>query len=492
MNPLDSIISWVSPAAGVRRAQHRRVLAYYEAASPNRMRKGRTAPGTGNLSIGRAGKNLREQARYYEQNFDIARGVLADLVLKTVGPHGIACEPQPRTKGGDIHDEFAGLILDLWRDWCRNPEVTFQHDWPSCQRLLARSWLRDGDVFAQIVQGTVKAINHGTTVPLSLEMIEADLVPLEYSLPPSIVQGVEVNEWGRPIAYHILRQPPGDVFTLSSFAAPSDMKRVTADRILHCKLVDRIRQYRGVSQFASVLQRFDDLKDYEESERIAAKIAASMAAYIKKGSPDDYASPEDESQRDLVFRPGMIFDDLHPGEEIGTIDTNRPNPNLLAYRQGQLRAVGAGTTTSYSSVAKDYNGTYSAQRQELVESWAAYATLAAEFTSRMVRPVYEAFIATALASGALKLPKDVIPASLDDAIYIAPQMPWIDPAKEVESWAAMEDKGYASGAEIVRRRGASPRDVLAQEAKWKRMKTEHGITEPAAAAPAKPPMKGTA
>jgi capsid protein len=57
----------------------------------------------------------------------------------------------------------------------------------------------------------------------------------------------------------------------------------------------------------------------------------------------------------------MIFDDLHPGEEIGMIDTNRPNPNLLAYRQGQLRAVGAGTTTSYSSVAKDYNGTYSAR-----------------------------------------------------------------------------------------------------------------------------------
>jgi lambda family phage portal protein len=476
MNPLDSFISWLSPSAGVRRLQHRRVLAYYEAASPNRLRKGRTAPGTGNLSVGRGGRNLREQARYYEQNFDIARGVLADLVLKTVGPTGIACEPQPRTEAGDIHDEFASQILELWKDWCRNPEVTFQHDWPSCQRLLARSWLRDGDVFAQMVQGTVKAINHGTTVPFSIEMIEADLVPLEYSLPPSIVQGVEVNEWGRPTGYWILRNPPGDVFSASTFAVPSDMKRVDASRILHCKLVDRIRQYRGVSQFAAVLQRFDDLKDYEESERIAAKIAASMAAYIKKGAPEDYATPDDESQRELVFRPGMIFDDLHPGEEIGMIDTNRPNPNLLTYRQGQLRAVGSGTGTSYSSVAKDYNGTYSAQRQELVESWAAYATLGAEFTSRMVRPVYEAFIATAIAAGSLKVPKDVVPESVDDAIYIAPQMPWIDPLKEVNASILAEASFYTSGPEVIRRRGGNPRDVLAQQAKWERAIEKAGLT----------------
>jgi capsid protein len=89
----------------------------------------------------------------------------------------------------------------------------------------------------------------------------------------------------------------------------------------------------------------------------------------------------------------MVFDDLRPGEEIGLIDTKRPNPNLLSFRQGQLRATGSGTQSSYSSIAKDYDGTYSAQRQELVESYAAYATLASEFTSRVVRPVYEAFIA---------------------------------------------------------------------------------------------------
>ena len=58
MNPLDALVAWVSPAAGVKRAQYRRALAYYEAATPSRLRKSRTAPGTGNLSVARAGANL--------------------------------------------------------------------------------------------------------------------------------------------------------------------------------------------------------------------------------------------------------------------------------------------------------------------------------------------------------------------------------------------------------------------------------------------------
>jgi lambda family phage portal protein len=248
-------------------------------------------------------------------------------------------EPQPRVADGSIHDDFAAQLLELYRDWQCNPEVTWQHDWASAQRLLARSWFRDGDVFAQLVQGNVSNIDHGTTIPLSLEMIESDLVPFEYSLPPTIVQGVELNAWGRPTGFWVLKQPPGDVF--QGFAVvPTNLKRIPAERMLCVKSIDRIRQIRGVSHFAAVLNRLDDLKDYEESERIAAKVAASMAAVIKKGSPEQYDPPaEDGEQRDLRFRPGMVFDDLRPGEDITMIDSSRPNPNLLAYRQGQMRAL---------------------------------------------------------------------------------------------------------------------------------------------------------
>ena len=156
-------------------------------------------------------------------------------------------------------------------------------------------------------------------------MLEADYVPMgkQSSGPATINQGIEINAWGAPVAYHVLRDAPESAASITTAT-----KRVAADRMLHLKNVHRIRQLRGVSVFASVLNRFDDLKDYEESERIAAKIAASMAAYIKKGAPDLYEPDADAEPRQMKFRPGMVFDDLKPGEDIGMIDTNRPNQNL--------------------------------------------------------------------------------------------------------------------------------------------------------------------
>ncbi|WP_155561344.1 phage portal protein, partial [Xylella fastidiosa] len=104
---------------------------------------------------------------------------------------------------------------------------------------------------------------------------------------------------------------------------------------------------------ASTFTRIEDLKDYEESERIAAKIAACMAAVIIKGDPGQY-DPEkypSTGQRMMRFQPAMIFDGLNPGERIDPIDSTRPNPNLESYRDGQLRAIAAPMRISFSSLA---------------------------------------------------------------------------------------------------------------------------------------------
>jgi lambda family phage portal protein len=170
----------------------------------------------------------------------------------------------------------------------------------------------------------------------------------------------------------------------------------------------------------------------------------------------------------------MVFDDLLPGEDIGTIDTRRPNPALDPFRRSQQRAVASGTETTYSSTSKDYDGSYSAQRQELVEGYAAYGILSSEFTGKFVQPVYEAAISAAILSGQLTLPPDIDPDTLDAALYIPPQMPWIDPAKEAAANLALEQAGHASGPEIIRRRGLNPSDVIDQEKRWRKQWRDAG------------------
>jgi lambda family phage portal protein len=496
MNPFERAILAVAPGWARRRASSRAWVAAYESATPSRNRPGKRESGSGNTAVERAGRTLREQARHLEQNHDLARGALDVLVRNTVGT-GIGVEPQPRMRGdrAQINVALAWQLTRLWQDFCRRPEVTWQHDMGAAERLAARTWFRDGEVLAQRVGGPNVSLDHGTKVPYSIELIEPDLLPLDNNRLRSpgtnaITMSVETNGWNRPVAYWVLKRHPGEMVQMVSTA---DLKRMPADSMLHLKSVDRIGQLRGVTVFASVLGRLEDIKDYEESERVAAKIAASMAAMIVKGAPDLYEAAPDGEARQMRFRAGMVFDDLRPGERVETIDTSRPNPNALLWRQGQLRAVASGVGISYSSSAKDYNGSYSAQRQELVEQYGAYQILAAQFINRFTRAIYEDVVAWALAARLLDVPAGIDAETLADAVYVPPQMPWIDPKKEVEAWTMLEDRAYASGFEIIRRRGANPYDVLDQQARWLAEKDAAGIppadgsaAEPAVAPEAEP------
>ncbi len=479
LNPVDRIIGFFNPAAGLRRHGARQVLDSINArahddSAPNRNRKfykDRLSP---NQIVLQGAAALMAQARHMERNNDIARGILRTMTNNIVGPNGIGIEPQPRRRDGSIHEEYAAALRAAHLEWRKAPEVTGLHTDASMQRLLCRTWLRDGEVFLQELVGTVPGLTHASAVPYSVEMFEADLVPMTFDEGTRIKQGVERNAWGRPIAYYSYKGNPLEGMVPLGFGA-QDLKRIPAASVIHVALRDRIGQMRGITEFASIIGRLEDIKDYEDSERIAAKVAAALTAYVKKTNPEGYdpngTAVDDQGKpigRDLRLQPGMIIDGLAVGEEIGLIDSTRPNPNVVTFRQGQLRAVAAGVGASYSSIARDYNGTYSAQRQELVEQWINYASLTDAFTGLCIQPGWASFVQAAHISGVVPIPKDVQPGTQDDALFVAQAMPWIDPMKEAQAMIELTKAGFASEVESIRRRGKNPREVLEQIKQWRK------------------------
>jgi lambda family phage portal protein len=337
-NILDRTIEIFSPEVALRRDTARKILhaqRAYEAAQPSRLRKIKTDAGSGDAVVERAGESLRLQARYLDENHDLARGVLNCLVNNVVG-RGITIEPQVKRAGGELAKEVNEQLVELWEEWIRFPEVTWELHWNQMLRLLARCWFRDGEVLVKHIEGTGASLDHGTLVPYSLELIEADYLPFDYSDEKRrIIHGVEKNAWRKPRAYFLYKDHPGD---RHSFVTKRDVKRYPAEKIIHLKTADRIAQTRGVSIFASVLTRMEDIKDYELSERLAAKVAASICAYVRKNldAPMSSTQVDGAGNRLMKMQPGMIFDNLLPGEEIGMIDSNRPNAMLEQFRNSQL------------------------------------------------------------------------------------------------------------------------------------------------------------
>ncbi|AEF46527.1 MULTISPECIES: phage portal protein [Serratia] len=454
MSFIDDVIGIISPGWKAGRLQARYKIAAYEAVMPTRTHKARRENRNANQLTQFGGRSLREQARWLDNNHDLVIGLLDKMEERIVGARGIIVEPQPLLLTGAVADDLAKEIRAAWAEWSVAPEVTGQYTRPVMERLLARTWLRDGEVFCQMVQGKVTGLTPQAGVPFWLEALEPDFVPLDSNdSGKGLCQGIFLNAWGRPIKYQVHKS-----LTTSGIAL-GDTKEINADNMLHLKFVRRLHQIRGNSLLSGILIRLSALKDYEDAELTAARIAAALGMYVKKGDGQSYPESEDKEEREMDIVPGMLFDGLQPGEDIGMIKSDRPNPNLENFRNGQLRAVSAGSRGSYSSIARDYNGTYSSQRQELVESFEGYNILQDSFVAAISRPNYRNWLQMAITSGVIKTPADLDMKSLFNAVYSGPVMPWIDPLKEANGWKVQVRGGAATESDWIRSRGANPSEV---------------------------------
>ncbi|WP_193108298.1 phage portal protein, partial [Escherichia coli] len=437
---LDDVIGVFSPGWKAARLRSRAVIQAYEAVKTTRTHKARRENRTADQLSQYGAVSLREQARYLDNNHDLVIGVFDKLEERVVGKNGIIVEPHPVLRNGAIARDLAAEIRTRWSEWSVSPEVTGQFTRPMLERLMLRTWLRDGEVFAQMVSGRINSLTPSAGVHFWLEALEPDFIPMTSDESNRLNQGVFVDDWGRPEKYLVYKSRPVS-------GRQMETKEVDAERMLHLKFVRRLHQMRGTSLLSGVLIRLSALKEYEDSELTAARIAAALGMYIRKGDGQSYetdGNDSKENERELTIQPGIIYDDLKPGEEIGMVKSDRPNPNLETFRNGQLRAVAAGSRLSFSSTARNYNGTYSAQRQELVESTDGYLILQDWFIGAVTRPMYRAWLKQAVASGVIRLPRDLDRSSLYTAVYSGPVMPWIDPVKEAEAWKIQIRGGAAT------------------------------------------------
>lgn len=453
MNLIEKAISVVMPVWGASRARARYKIMAYEAVTPTRTHKTKRENRNANQLTQFGGKSLREQARWLDNNHDLVVGALDKLEERIIGAKGIIVEPQPLTIAGQLDSVFAEKIRGAWAAWSVSPDITGQYTRPVLERLMLRTWLRDGEVFSQTIEGKAAGITPTAGVPFWVEALEPDFVPMDTNDSKNIVQGITFDGWRRPKAYAVYKSFPG-LGTLTG-----ETKDVSAENMLHLKFTRRLNQVRGVSLLAPVIIRLSDLKDYEDAERIQARVAASFGMYIKRGDLQDYSPDTEEKERDLDIQPGIIFDGLRPGEDVGMIKSERPNTNLESFRMGQLRAVAAGLRSSYSSVARNYDGTYSAQRQELVEAQEGYAIMQDAFIAAITRPLYRRWLAAAIAANVIDVPPDIDKNTLFNAVYSGPVMPWIDPLKEANAWKVLIRGGAATEGDWVRARSGAPAEV---------------------------------
>lgn len=292
-----------------------------------------------------------------------------------------------------------------------------------------------------------------------------------------IVNGVELDRWNRHVAYHVQTLVDGDI-VWERFPCKGEKsgRRIAWMVYGSEKLIDEVR---GEPLLASVLYMLKELDRYRDAEERAAVINAMLPLFVKKsptatiGSrPTDGLSrlkgngslldsimgggavPE-KNQRDIrAMTPGTIFDDLAPGEEIVSFQTNRPNVNYSTFEQAILAGVCWALEIPPEIAMLKFQSNYSASRQANNEFEIYLSYQVKKLARKICQPIYEEFVIQSVLNNKIDLPNFINAFySVDlwkeksawlNCAWTGLSRPSVDPQKEVSAALNALDGGLST------------------------------------------------
>lgn len=474
MNAFDRVVSFFAPEAALRRETARVRLKFlnsgygdHGASTTKKSLLGWRVRGASpkediedNVDI------LRERSRDLYMGTPLATGAIKTLRTNVVGS-GLRLNPQVDAEYLRLSDEDAEAWeahvereFALWADSV-SCDAHRMNNFFELQQLAFLSWLVSGDVF-----GIVPLIPRpGMPYDIRIQLVEADRVcsPPSKETDPKVVNGVELGPHGEIVAYYIAQHHPG---SYAFYQGEQKWVRVEAfgqktgrPNILHLMESERPEQRRGVPVLAPVVEALKQLGRYTEAELMAAVISGFFTVFVKSTAsttevPLGQVIPE-EQQVDSMdpasyeLGNGSIIA-LGENESIETANPGRPNTAFDGFVSAVLRQVGAGLEIPYELLIKHFSASYSASRAALLEAWKMFKMRRAWLASDFCQPIYEEWLAEAVAKGRVKAPgffsDPMIRKAYSGAEWSGPSQGQLDPLKEVNAAGRRVQEGFSTRA----------------------------------------------
>lgn len=397
---------------------------------------------------------LRARARELSRNNPVAKSYLKILTANVLGEKGIGYQAQVRNNDKTLNAAFNTKIEDAWAEWRKlgNCTVDGKLSFRGVQTLVLKNIATDGEVFVRKVRG------FNNKFRFALQLIDADQVDHLFNRYPSkseneIRMGVEVDEWGRPVAYHVNEKHPSDL------GGSLLRQRIPADQILHLYDPERISQTRGVTWFHPCMLEMRMLGGYVEAELVAARASSAKMGFFEYTDASSFVEPNPDAKYRIEAQPGVI-ETVPPGMKFTAWTPDHPANAFPAFLKAMLRFVASSMGVSYNALASDLEGVnYSSMRSGLLierDQWKMIQSLLKE---QMLQPIFEDWMSMALLSGSLVLD------SRDPARFCAGKWEprgwmWVDPLKDVQAGILGIGAGLTSRDALISEQGGDVEEVF--------------------------------
>lgn len=433
----------------------------YQSAKSTRMTTGfGTSVTSADTELASSLTALRSRSRQLVRDASYAKRARTLVVNNVIGWSGIGLQAQVKTNGGQLVGRINDEIEEVWEDWCK---ATYCHTggrlhFADFERQLMGQVFEAGEVLVRFHY----TASGGGTIPLTLELIEAERLADEFAQPGpafpgnTIRMGVEVDKWHRPQAYWIRGAHPGELRW--TMADANRYERVPATDIIHLAVIDRWPQTRGEPWMHTAARRLNDMDGYSEAEIIRARAQAVRIGIIE--TPEDTESlgeEQDDGTFEAEYEPGEIFK-LNPGEKWHDNAPTAPNPQLDPFMRYMLREVAAGVGPSYESISRDYSqSNYSSSRLALLDDrdlWKFYQWwFIRDFRQRLHAVWFQqAMLSKAIATISLEA-YAANPLKFSKVRYKPRGWTWIDPPKEVDAFIRAIEAGFMTVGDVIAQTG---------------------------------------
>lgn len=209
-------------------------------------------------------EEIARKSEYFEHNDGLYNALVDLFEMYTVG-RGLPIQP---ATSDPVYNKAAKAV---WATWCQFPDAISRQSFGTLQGQMARNWFVFGEVFVLKTWGKDRNGKKFRRV----QLIESRLIetPKEQISNARFIDGVEVDENGRPIAYWMRVEGP------DRNAAP-DWRRLDANDVVHIFEPRRPGELRGIPFVYSVINELHSLSDLEQYEQKAARDHASVTRWI--------------------------------------------------------------------------------------------------------------------------------------------------------------------------------------------------------------------
>jgi lambda family phage portal protein len=440
----------LAPAVAERAALPRPHPRAWLAAAPSRLLADLPggAAAAPNREIRQSLAVLRARSRWLAQNDGFSKGFFRLLRRNVVGPQGfdlqmaVADDRDPKKRDEDANQRIEAAWLETMAVGAC--DVTGKLDLTALLQAVITGVGRDGEAIIRKVRG--QKFNRAG---LALQLIDPSQLPEDMNTPPgvgfiggyrfpaanAIRMGVELSEWGRPVAYHLRTSVPND--DAWRFGAQL-YQRVPAEEVVHLFVTDWPGQVRGIPWLEAGIRSLAMMDGYAEAELVAARTSANKMGFYKLGENVDANDVPAELMADgrlVQEAEAGTFELLPKGVEFESYDPQHPNAAFKEFVGTILRRASAGTGVSYNAFANDRAGlNYSALRAVALDDRDEYRTIQQWMISAFCKPFFTEWLRETLISGITGLP----PAKFykfNAANFHPRGWQWVDPQNEIKAAA---------------------------------------------------------